>query len=301
MALKGRLRLKWDVDFEDLGEALQSLIGQPRLVLEQVRRRLPFRRRIGLVLSGGGERGFAHIGVLSVLEREGIIPDVVAGTSAGAVVGAVYCAGWSTRQMLQLAAGLNWTRLGKPRWNLLRSMGILDGARFEEYFRELVGDITFEDLAIPLTVMAADLLTGEEVPIRSGPLAPAVRASSALPVIFNPVPYNGRLLVDGGLVNNLPITSALEMGADYVIAVNVSQATEPTEPPENILDVLQLAFVTMRRNAMRDEPAADCLIVPRIGDTDKLRLTSGMGRIYQAGVLAAEAALPQLRKDLGLS
>lgn len=300
MASRDRLRIPWDFDREDIGEVLHTLIDQPRLAVERIRRRLPLRRRIGLVLSGGAERGIAHIGVLSVLEREGIVPDLVAGTSAGAAVGAVYCCGWSSRQLLQLAAGLNWTKLGKPQWNILRSLSILDGSKFEAYFKEMIGDLTFEELEIPLTVVAVELVSGEEVWLSSGPLAPAVRASCSIPALFNPVPYQGRLLVDGGLVNNMPISVARAAGADYVIAVNVSQSAEPTEPPENLLDVLQLTFVTVRRHACRNDPPADCLLSPRIGPTDKVRMTNDLNRIYQAGVMAAEAALPQIKRDLGM-
>lgn len=290
----------WKFDLGDLGDALESLLDEPRLALERIRQRLPLRRRLGLVLSGGAQRGIAHVGVLSVFEREGIVPDFVAGTSAGAAVGAIYCAGWSTQQMMQLLAGLNWRKLGDPRWRITRSLGFLDGARFEALMREVLGDLTFDDLAIPLTVVAADLVTGEEVHISKGPLAPAVRASCSLPAIFTPVPYGDQLLVDGGIVNNLPTSAVLRQGATYTIAVNVSASTEPTYQPKHILDVLELTFRVMRRTACRVDSPADCVITPAIGETDALHIANNLSRLYQIGVEAAEAVLPELKADLDL-
>ena len=291
----------WRVELEDLGDALQSLIDEPRQALDRIRQRLPLRRRLGLTLSGGAERGIAHLGVLSVLEREGIVPDFVSGTSAGAAVGAIYCAGWSTQQMLQLVAGLNWGKLGQPNWRLDRAMGFLDGTRFEKLMREVLGDLTFDDLEIPLTVVTADLVTGEEVRISRGPLAPAVRASCSIPAIFTPVEYGDRLLVDGGIVNNLPTSAVIERGATYTIAVDVSASAEPARQPRNILDVIELSYRVMCRTACRTDPEADLVITPAIGATDSLRIANNINRLYQVGVVAAEAALPELKADLGLN
>jgi len=293
-------RTSWRFDLGDLGEALQTLIDEPRLALEQIRKRLPLRRRVGLALSGGAERGIAHVGVLSVFEREGIVPDLVAGTSAGAAIGATYCAGWSTGQILQVAAGLDWLKLGNPLWKVYRSLGFLDGKRFETFLRDILGDLTFEELAIPLTVIATDLLSGEEVRINSGPLAPAVRASCSLPAIFTPVQCGDRLLVDGGIVNNLPVSVVIEEGAKYTIAVNVSASSEPAYRPRHILDVMDLTYRVMRRTVSQADPRADCVITPAIGETDKLRLANNLNRLYQIGIEAAEAALPQIKADLGL-
>jgi len=295
-----RPEFNWKFDLDELGEALHSLIDEPRQALERIRQRLPMRRRLGLALSGGAQRGIAHVGVLSVLERERIAPDFVAGTSAGAAVGAIYCAGWSTGQMLQLLAGMNWRKLGDPQWRINRSLGFLDGARFEGFVRDMLGDLTFEDLEIPLTVVTADLVSGEEVHISRGPLAPAVRASCALPAIFTPVEYGDRLLVDGGIVNNLPTSVLIQQGADYTIAVNVSASTEPSHQPKHILDVLELTYRVMRRTACHTGPEADCLIMPEIGGTDILNISNDVSRLYQVGVDAAEEVLPQLKADLGL-
>ncbi|NIO68755.1 MAG: patatin, partial [Anaerolineae bacterium] len=193
--------------------------------LNWLRRRKP--RKIGLALGGGGARGAAHVGVLRVLEREGIRPDYVVGVSAGSVVGAGYCAGMSVAEMEELALDLQWSKLGRivrPR------LGFFDSQRLESYVTEVIGDFQFADLAIPFSAVAADILTGQLVVLKEGSVAWAVRASCALPGIFTPVERGDQLLVDGGTINNLPVSVAQEMGADYIIAVDLLPPLQAGHP-----------------------------------------------------------------------
>ena len=180
------------------------------------------RPRIGMVLSGGGARGLAHIGVLKVLEHEGVPIDLLTGTSMGGLIAAGYAAGLTPEQMEQEAL-----RMGRLR-NLaslvdrrMPRTGLFAGKRVQEYLTQLFGDTTFPDLRVPLAVVAVDLVQGEEVVLQEGPIVEAIRATVSLPGVFAPLHLDGRLLVDGGVLNNLPVDVARQMGADVTIAVNV--------------------------------------------------------------------------------
>ncbi len=178
---------------------------------------------IGLALSGGGARGLAHIGVLKVLEREGIPIDCLAGTSMGGIVGAAYATGMSADEIEAEAL-----KLTRPR-HLLRLIdvsipryGLMTGHGVQHYMNEVLGEsLEFADLKIPLGLAAVDLISGQEVILREGSVVDAVRASAAVPIIFEPVEIGGWRLVDGGFLNNLPVDVARNLGAEVVIAVDV--------------------------------------------------------------------------------
>lgn len=182
------------------------------------------RRRIGIALGGGAARGWAHIGVLKALDDMGIRPDIMAGTSIGALVGAA-------SQVDQLDALEDWVR-GLARLDILRLMdarlsggGFMRGDRLMQALSKYVEDRNIEDLPIPFAVVATDLDTGHEVWLREGSLQDAVRASIALPGLFSPVRLNDRWLLDGGLVNPVPVSVCRAMGADIIIAVNLTRNT----------------------------------------------------------------------------
>jgi NTE family protein len=176
--------------------------------------------KIGLALSGGGARGLAHIGVLKVLEQEGIAVDLLAGTSMGGLIAAAYAAGMNADFLEQEALRMANIRrllaladLSRPR------RGLFEGQKVHAYLAGHLGDRTFDDLQLPLTLVAVDLNAGQEVHLNQGRVADAVRATIAIPGVFAPVERDGQLLVDGGLLNNLPTDVARGMGADVVIAV----------------------------------------------------------------------------------
>jgi NTE family protein len=186
--------------------------------------------KIGLALSGGAARGIAHIGVLKALEEESIPIDMIAGTSAGAAVGACYAKDRDVTVIEEMALGMDWRKLGRfADLNLiLLGKGFLHGQRVKSLLTACIGgDIKFEDLEIPLAVVAADVQSMEEVVIDKGSVIEAVRASISLPVVFTPVKWGSRFLIDGGVVDPLPVDVVRSMGAEIVIAVNVLDISQP--------------------------------------------------------------------------
>lgn len=186
-------------------------------------------KRVGLALGSGGARGWAHLGVLQALREKGIQVDVVAGTSMGSVVGAFFAAGRETA-LREVAENLDWKRLRPLFWEIsLSRSGLTDGNRLLEETRRLLGLKEFRELQLPFHAVATDLNTGGEVVLGSGSLLQALRASTSIPGLFSPVWVGKRLLVDGGLVNPVPVSVARALGAQTVIAVDVSQGISPEE------------------------------------------------------------------------
>ncbi|MFM8589771.1 MAG: patatin-like phospholipase family protein, partial [Limnohabitans sp.] len=177
--------------------------------------------RIGLALGGGAARGFAHVGVIQVLEEAGLRPHLVTGTSAGSLVAALYASGKSTEQLRQVAETMEEAAI--TDWVLpLFNRGALKGEALAQYVNRQVEGRAIESMAIPLGIVATDLHSGEGVVFRRGNTGTAVRASSAVPGVFLPVAVSGREYVDGGLVAPVPVRQAREMGANFVIAVDIS-------------------------------------------------------------------------------
>jgi len=181
----------------------------------------PRRPRIGLALGSGSARGLAHIGVLRALKEAGITVDLVAGTSMGAVIGAVFASGKIDGLSARLR-NLDWPGIVALLDPVFPRSGLIDGQRVTEFVRAHVPSAHIEGLLLPFAAVATDLMTGEEVVATAGDLTEAVRASIAVPGIFTPVRSNGRILVDGGLVNPVPVSVARAMGADLVIAVDLN-------------------------------------------------------------------------------
>jgi len=175
------------------------------------------RERIGLVLSGGGARGFAHIGVLRALERAGIEADVVAGTSIGAILGALYCSGYRADDLYALAERLTW----RDVIDVSLKAGLIKGQKLHQFLAAHLPP-TFEELQKPLVVTTTDVETGAEVFLLKGDLITAVRASSCFPGAFEPVQVSGQTLADGGIVNNLPVEATAVLHASYTIASDVT-------------------------------------------------------------------------------
>jgi NTE family protein len=181
----------------------------------------PWHPKIGLALGGGVARGFAHIGVLRALEKHGIVPDIVVGTSIGAVVGAAYLAG-KLDIMEDWARSLNRFRILSYLDFRVNSGGLINGNRLVATLEEHMGDMQIEDLGRPFVAVATDLATGHEVWLRQGPLVERLRASFSLPGIFPPILCDHRWLIDGALVNPVPVSACLAMGAQMTIAVNLN-------------------------------------------------------------------------------
>ena len=219
---------------------------------------------IGLALGGGAARGLAHIGVLRVLEEEGIPVRYVAGTSVGSVIGAAFCGGFGWKDLGEMARAIDWRDIASltfPRRGLMSTSG------FERLLNRYLNNKTFGELGIPLAVVAVDLISEQEVVIRSGPVASAVRASCAIPGIFEPVVKDGQVLVDGGLRNNVPADVVRDMGAEFVIGIDLNADTGHDRPPKGFIDVLHYTFdILVKHGGQGGLRAADLVVRPSLRD-----------------------------------
>ena len=180
-----------------------------------------FNQSVGLALGGGSARGWAHIGVIRALTEAGIKIDYIAGTSIGSLVGSVFAAG-NIKDLEEVAVQLDWKQIAYLFDVVLPKSGLIDGKKVAKFVHNHLREMNIEELSIPFCAVSTDLYTGDEVVIRKGNIIEAVRASISIPGVFTPVRNNGRILVDGGLVNPVPVSVVREMGADYVIAVDLS-------------------------------------------------------------------------------
>jgi NTE family protein len=248
------------------------------------------RKRVGLALAGGGARGMAHVGVIRALERAGIPVDCIAGTSAGSLVGAAYAAGLNGDQLLEMALQIRWHDILRPVWP---RQGFISFARMESYLARILGDLTFAELKIPYAAVTADLATGKQVVLREGRVARAVRASCSVPGIVTPVEVDGRLLIDGGVINNLPISVVRDLGADVVIAVGLS--LPPGDYPRGPLRVGIAAIEFMILKAGDDPATADVHLPVPVWGLGTMVRTSQRHRLIALGQRIAEQSLPEIR------
>jgi NTE family protein len=251
---------------------------------------------VGLVLSGGAVRGAAHAAAIEVLVAGGVRPDLVAGTSAGAFVGALLAAGTAPDEIVRIIASMRWSMVARP---YPRRLGLFDTNPLAAFIDATIGPVTFDDLLCPLAVVACDLLTGEQVVVDHGLVALAVRASAAVPGIFPPVEHDGRLLIDGGVVDNLPVAVARRMGADYVIAVDVSPPITDGRRPRGILEVLLMTSDIMSVAQRRERPPADVTILADVAQYGGWSVAE-IPDIHERGREAALEAIGGIRRDLGL-
>jgi NTE family protein len=250
--------------------------------------------KIGLALGGGAARGFAHIGVIKALEAQGIMPDIVVGTSAGAVVGALYSAGLSGFELQKAAMDMDESQIGD--WSL-PDRGVFKGEALQNFVNRAVGNRPLEKLPRSFSVVATDLKSGESVLFRSGNTGMAVRASSAVPGVFQPVGINGREYVDGGLVSPIPVRAARSLGANFVIAVDISVNPRDART-SNTVDVLLQTFAIMGQSIGRYEKAeADIVIRPVTAELPATDF-AGRHRAVLEGEKAAAAAMAELKNRL---
>ena len=252
--------------------------------------------KIGLALGGGAARGFAHVGVIQVLEEAGFKPDLVAGTSAGSLVAALYASGKNGAQLQQVAESMEEAAF--TDWTLpIFSRGVLRGDALARYVNGEVKGRLIEDMAMPLGILATDLNSGQGVVFRRGDTGAAVRASSAVPAVFLPVRISGRDYVDGGLVSPVPVRQARQMGAELVIAVDISAAPEGN-PAGDTLQILLQTFAIMGKSINSHElQGADVLVRPALPGVKGADFAARRQAI-EAGRTAMRAALPQLRQQI---
>ena len=252
--------------------------------------------KIGLALGGGAARGFAHVGVIAVLEEAGLKPQLVVGTSAGSLVAAIYASGKTSAQLQQTALGMEEVAI--TDWMLpIFGKGMFRGEALGRYVNQLVGGRLIENMAIPLGIVATDLNSGQAVLFRRGDTGTAVRASSAVPAVFVPVKISGHEYVDGGLVSPVPVRFARQMGADIVVAVDISSPPEGNQA-EGTLQILLQTFAIMGKSINQYElKDADVVVRPSLTGLKSADF-SARKQAIESGRAAMLAALPALRARL---
>lgn len=248
-------------------------------------------RKIALVLGGGSARGLAHIGVLKVLKRHDIPADLVVGTSIGALIGAIYALDIPLKDVEERALKISWWQLADF---VISKIGFLEGRNLERIIRELIEEKGFEDLKIPLAVVATDIENGEEVVITSGDLCRVIKASCSIPGIFMPVRIDDNLLVDGGLKSSVPTDVARRMGATFIIAVDAGFCVRKGR----ISNIFQVLFQSMQiigneLNKFQSRQADAAIKVHMGEDIDQMAFDKS-AQIISAGEAAAEEAIPML-------
>lgn len=252
--------------------------------------------RLGLVLGGGAARGFAHVGVIQVLEENGIRPDLVVGASAGSLVAALYASGVGARELERLALTMDEALL--TDWSLpIMGRGMLRGEALARYVRQAVSGRLLEDMQLPIGVLATDLGSGEGVLFRRGDAGEAVRASSAVPGVFTPVRINGRNYVDGGLVAPVPVRHARQMGAELVIAVDISSDPEGNSADGWLSLLLQTTAIMGKSINRHEMAAAEVPVRPQLSGVGSADFASRQ-RSIEAGRAAMAAALPRLQAEM---
>ena len=250
--------------------------------------------RIGLALGGGAARGFAHIGVIQVLEEAGIRPDLVVGTSAGSLVAALYAAGRTGAELARVALAMDESAI--TDWSF-PGRGMIRGDALARYVRDQTGGRTIEQLPLPLGIVATDLDSGSAVLFQRGDVGMAVRASSAVPAVFQPVAIGGREYVDGGLVSPVPVRFARQMGAELVIAVDISSPPDGNatgDPFKMLLQTFAIMGKSINTLELKD---ADLVLRPRLLGVSSADFTARK-RAIDSGREAATAALAALRLRL---
>lgn len=272
------------------------------------------RKKVGLALGSGAARGLAHIGVLEVLEKEGIPVDMIAGASSGAAVGALYAQSMDASKIRKQTLALSWRQLAQLIDPALPKTGLIKGKKIRDFLAEFVGgDIKFSDLKIPMACVATDIDTGEEVVIDQGSVLEAIRASISLPAIFTIVKRGGRYLVDGGLINPVPVSVVKQMGADLVIAVNVipdvvdrvhhqvdDKRKRGSKEPNIFHIIMQSLHIATYAFVRASLEEADVVIEPHV-------VHLGPGEFHHArefilqGELAARSSIPEIKRKLAAS
>lgn len=246
--------------------------------------------KIGLALGGGATRGFAHIGAIKAFEEAGIVFDFVAGTSAGSLVGAFYCARLNSEEMIKIASGIKEKDIRNSRILFVPSKndGIIN------LIKEHLGDIKIEDLPIPFSPVVVDLKSTEEIALRRGDLARAVAGSCAVPGVFTPCEFEDMLLADGGLQNTIPADIPKLFGCDYVVAIDVNSTRAYGTNSAKLLDVMGASIrILMKSNAIKGYVYSEVMVKPNL---KRFKSTSidGFMEMIEEGYKATKEKIPQI-------
>jgi NTE family protein len=251
---------------------------------------------LGIVFGGGAARGFAHIGVIQVLEEAGLQAQYVSGCSVGSLIAALYCGGYSSGELIEIARSMKWKKLVTFR---LRQGGMFIPDKLEELIDDLLQAKDFKDLQIPLGLTAVDIGTGEQVVLHAGSVSRAARASSTVPGFFVPIEIEGRLLIDGGMVNSLPGDVVKRMGADVVLGINLngSRVGSGRRPKRAGQIVKNTMNILVNNNLQIGKPYIDVLVSPEVGTYAYGNLRPRL-ELIELGAAAMREALPQLQNAL---
>jgi NTE family protein len=250
--------------------------------------------KIALALGGGAARGFAHVGVIKILEAQGIVPDIVAGTSAGSLVGALYAGGYSGYELQKVAMKINEESVGD--W-IFPNRGFIKGESLQKFVNNALNNRALEKLDRIFAVTATDLRSGKAVVFRTGNTGIAVRASSSIPGVFQPVKINGSEYVDGGLVSPIPVKVARSLGADIVIAVDVASKPKATNVEDTIGIVLQTFNIMSESISAYELTEADVVIRPNVANIGPADFDQKYTAILE-GEKAAQAAIAAIREKI---
>ena len=244
-------------------------------------------KKVGLALGGGATLGGAHVGVLRALEETELSIDYIAGTSIGAMVGALYAFGMPVDEIEQIALDLDWPDISGLA---LSKRGLLNNNEMGKLLDKHLGDVHFDDADIPFAAVTTDISTGEKVILDEGDVSEAVKASTCIPVLFEPIEYNGRLLVDGGLKESVPLSAIQQMGAEYTIGVDLN-AHRKYKRPENILDILNNTLeIALKHLANVNSREIDLLIQPNLAEFSRSE-TKDIDKMISEGYKTAKDML----------
>jgi NTE family protein len=259
------------------------------------------KRKVGLALGAGSARGLAHIGVLKVLTREHIPIDMVSGTSAGALIGGMFASGKTPEEIEKIVRNLIARRYSLFADPALPVTGLIRGKKIRDTLKLIYGDLSFNDLKLPFACMTTDINTGEAVTVDEGSVLDAVQASSTLPVLMTLIKWNGRYLVDGALVNPIPVKVLKSMGADLIIAVNVSSngltRMESTKAPGIFKVAMHALHISTSQSLHSSLTGADVIIEPCLANLGHFEFQR-IDECIRIGEKTAEEALPEIKERL---
>ncbi|MBI5572994.1 MAG: patatin-like phospholipase family protein [Elusimicrobia bacterium] len=276
-------------------ELLRNLLWKDFLALEGIR------PKIALVLGGGGARGLTHIGVLKALEEKKIPIDIIVGTSIGALVGGLYASGMKIEDLEKMGQGIGWNKISNlssvKLFTLITAESLLSTEKLEKYLKKYIGAQKFDELKIPFACVACDIKTGERIVFKDGEAAFAMRVSATIPGVFNPVEYRHRLLVDGGIVDNLPVDIAKVMDADFIIAV-YPQADISNFEVKNVMttlsQVINLQGGFLMAKQMKE---SDFLLIPNVKNVSLIELDRSQECI-EAGIVATRNKIDEIKDKI---
>ncbi len=260
-------------------------------------------KKVGLALSGGGALGFAHIGVLQVLEENNIPVSVITGTSMGALIGGAYCAGVTTEHMIEICKTFKRSNFLDINPFMISNPGLLVGNKVSKLLRDYIGTVNIEDCKQKFCAVACDLKTNQKVSFKNGDIVEAIRASISVPGIFAPVKKDDMVLIDGGAIDNMPVEDARNMGAEFVIGVDVCTYYEPHSKLRTLFDVLISSSNVMVANLVNEkQDKGDFYIkIDQPGVTQDKFSQTEIKKSIGYGRKMAEVMLPEIKQKLGIN